>query len=281
MYYKAIVKIPKNSLPEIEPFFYDIFPFGWEEKEGKDKKEFIFYLEEKERESLQKLKELTAKYEDIETEVLTLEEKDWAEIWKINFKPLKIGKKLVVLPPWEENVFKERIPVIIEPGLAFGTGHHPTTQMMLEEIEKFAFQNKNKDFIKILDLGCGTGILSIASALLFPKSKIFAVDIDEEATRATIYNTKLNNIKNILVTKEIPKEEKFDLILANIGFKVLKKLAEELKKYAKASGTVYLLSGIIKEDVDKLKKYYQSLGYNFLYSKTFLGWGLLSFKFSS
>ena len=69
--------------------------------------------------------------------------------------------------------------------------------------------------------------------------------------------------------------------MANIGFKVLKELAEELKKYAKASGTVYFLSGIIKEDVDKLKKHYQLLGYNFLYSKTFLGWGLLSFKFSS
>jgi len=282
VYYKVTLKIPFEILPEVEEKFYLIASSGWEERDFEGVREFSFYFKDKDLASLEALEKFVASYPQIKISYTLVKEENWAELWKANFRPLKVGQRLVIVPPWESYVpEKEEVVIFIEPGQAFGTGHHPTTQMMLEHIEKYFFEKQNA-VVKVLDLGCGTGILSIACALLCPGAEVVAVDIDEEALKATLYNAKLNKVeKKIKTYDQVPEGETFDLVLANIGFKELKKLAMELKKVASSKGTVYFLSGVLKEDMAELKKHYQSLGYRFLSSQTFKEWSFLAFKFFS
>jgi len=280
VYYKVTLTIPIQLLPKVEDEFYSIASSGWEEKELPEAREFSFYFKDNALSSLEALEKLIARYPEIKASYTLVEEQNWAELWKANFRPLKIGKRLVVVPPWENYKAKEdEVVLFIEPGQAFGTGHHPTTQMMLKHIEEYFALRKNEP-VRVLDLGCGTGILSIACALLSSASSVIAVDIDEEALKATLHNAKLNQVeKRIKVFSEVPEDQSYHLVLANIGFRELKKLAPELKKVASPHGTTYFLSGVLKEDFPELKNYYQTLGYKLIASQTQKEWSFLAFLY--
>ncbi len=278
MYYRITFIVPEILLSEIEEELYFFASSGWEERDLQGAREFNFYFKDREINALKELEKFVARYPEIKVSYTLIQEEDWAQAWKANFRPLKVGKNLVIVPPWESyEPANGEVVILIEPGQAFGTGHHPTTQMMLEHIESY-FVDKKSAPIKVLDLGCGTGILAIACALLYPKAEITAVDIDEEALKATLYNAKLNQVEEkIKVSSQIPEGEEYELVLANIGFKELKKLAPELKKVSSPSGTVYFLSGILREDSLKMKTYYQSLGYKPLSCLIQGEWSFLSF----
>jgi ribosomal protein L11 methyltransferase len=177
-----------------------------------------------------------------------IDEEDWASSWKENWQPLEIGDRLLIYPAWLD-VPKEsnRIILRLDPGSAFGTGVHPTTQLCLESLE-MRLSKKQKDLV-IADIGCGSGILSIA-AHLFGAKQIYAIDTDPLAIKATQENSYLNDIHDLHIGQgSIEKlksmtDSKFDGILCNILAEVIKGMIPEMSEIIKPSGWG-ILSGIL------------------------------------
>ena len=166
-----------------------------------------------------------------------LDETDWQEAWKEHFTLLRVGRHFVIKPPWIPYTAKRRDLVIeIDPGMAFGTGHHPTTQMSLEELEALT-----QPGMKVLDVGTGSGILSIGAVRL-GASAVVALDVDPTATKVARRAIKSNGLKdNIkLVRGTLPHKSApagaFDLALANISSKVVVDLAQEMYRCLTTGG---------------------------------------------
>src|SRR5512133_2809793 len=123
-----------------------------------------------------------------------IKDENWMAAWKEHYKPIPIGKKLLVLPAWLENTYPERVAVKIDPSMAFGTGTHPTTRLCLEAIETYVEPGK-----PVIDVGCGSGILSIAAALL-GSGEILAVDIDNASVVSTKENATANGVLDNIET---------------------------------------------------------------------------------
>lgn len=184
--------------------------------------------------------------EGIASEVLTntVSEEDWANNWKQYFKPLSIGERLLICPTWETIDNPENRTVLsIDPGMAFGTGGHDTTRMVLECI-----QDKLTPETQVLDVGCGSGILSIATLLLGARSAV-GVDIDELAVKMAVENGKLNGmtppryvIKQGDLVQQI--DGTYDLVLANIVADAIISLSKTIPPFLKPNGH-YIVSGII------------------------------------
>jgi ribosomal protein L11 methyltransferase len=126
-----------------------------------------------------------------------IQEVNWMEAWKEHYHPIPIGRKLLILPAWIAPPNDGRIPIRIDLGMAFGTGTHPTTQLCLALAEDFFSQQKNAKGIRVIDIGCGSGILSIAGLLLGAEHAL-GVDIDLEAIRASGENAALNEVSKQL-----------------------------------------------------------------------------------
>jgi ribosomal protein L11 methyltransferase len=191
-----------------------------------------------------------------------IDEEDWASSWKQYWQPLEVGDRLLIYPAWLEPPQKtERIILRLDPGAAFGTGVHATTQLCLESLE-MRFEDQEKDLV-IADIGCGSGILSIAAILLGAK-EVYAVDVDPLAVRATQENSYLNKIKNInLFPGSISKLQemtdlKFDGILCNILPEVIKEIVPQMTELIKPNGWA-VLSGILLDQsleiADLLEQY--------------------------
>ncbi len=194
---------------------------------------------------------------EIETDNMT--EEDWANNWKQYFHPLEIGEKLLIKPEWEElSKPADRIVFNIEPGMSFGTGSHYTTQLCLEALEKYV-----RPGVKMLDLGCGSGILSIVSLLLGAERAV-AVDIDPNAVDTAYQNAARNNVGrdrytvlagNVVTDADIQAEiskYKYEVVAANIVADVIIALAPKAREYMKEGG-VFITSGIIEDRTDDVK----------------------------
>ncbi len=168
---------------------------------------------------------------------------DWLNNWKKYFKPTPIGNNILIRPIWEENYEPHGRTVInLEPGLAFGTGLHETTRLCLELLEKYV-----KHDMTVLDVGCGSGILSVASLLLGAKSAC-GIDIDEMAVKTAEKNAKLNSVSEKFnaicgdLTEKV--SGRYDVITANIVADVIIKLTDNIENYMNRE-TIYIMSGII------------------------------------
>ena len=180
--------------------------------------------------------------EDFEYEKELIDNSNWEEEWKKSYKSFEIGKSILVKPSWEESRDTDRIIIEIDPKMAFGTGTHETTSMCMEYVEQMDMKDRD-----ILDIGCGSGILSILSKKLNAKN-VDACDIDQIAVDSTIENSNINNVEvNAFISDLFSNvEKKYDIIFANILAEILVKMLSETNEYLKEKG-ILILSGIIRE----------------------------------
>lgn len=231
-----------------------------------------------------KNKDVTGLFGRLLIEQNTVNDEDWANSWKQYYKPFKVGERLIICPIWEEYLKKENEIVLkIDPGMAFGTGTHESTRLCLEAIQKCVVAN-----IQVLDLGCGSGILSIASLLFGAKSAV-AVDIDSLAVKISLENAKLNgfneesyltfegNIINDNVLKNKISLKKYDIIFANIVADVIIALAPIFKELLNDNG-ILISSGIIDERKDEVILNLENNGLKIVETKEEKGWVCLICK---
>ena len=183
-------------------------------------------------------------------ETTTIQDSDWENSWKDYFDILNIGEKFVIVPTWREYENEEGKYVInIDPGMAFGTGGHETTSLCIKNLEKYVKPHDN-----VIDVGCGSGILSITASYLTDGS-LKAVDLDKLAVDVSRENFALNNLENRIEVEEaslLTKEtKKYDVIVANILAHIIELMLEDAYKLLEDGG-YFITSGIIKDKKDEL-----------------------------
>lgn len=185
-----------------------------------------------------------------------IDEQDWAEAWKVNYQPLRLGKRLVVRPLWiEVQSAPDEVVIALDPGMAFGTGTHPSTQLVLEAAEELLAEHPSAH---VLDLGCGSGILAIGAAKL-GAARVRALDTDPMAVRITRENAAANGVAGLISAQEgslaelLANGETFDLALVNILAKVIVGMCDQgLGGILKPNG-IAVLGGIIEEQADEVE----------------------------
>ena len=189
----------------------------------------------------------------------SVHEQDWAENWKKYYKPFRAGEKLVIKPSWEPYEEKEGDLVLeLDPGMAFGTGTHETTFMCMEQLEKYVTAG-----CKVIDVGCGSGILGLAAAKLGARD-VLAIDLDELAVKVAKENTEKNRLtdKVRVVHGDLLEkaDEMADVIVANIIADVICFLCGPAKKHLLPGGT-FICSGIIREREEDVQNALAAAGY--------------------
>jgi ribosomal protein L11 methyltransferase len=193
---------------------------------------------------------------DFSFDYLYLSERDWNESWKKKFIPIDVGEHFSILPPWEP-IKPNRIPLVIDPGMAFGTGHHETTKTCLMLIEKLSAESGRGSF---LDVGTGTGILAVAASRL-GFAHVVGVDIDPAAVDAAKRNAELNHLTNIGIKEGSISavEGIFDMIAANLMSEILIGIAPEIASHLKRPG-IAILSGMLVGQEDDVIRTVQNVG---------------------
>lgn len=201
-----------------------------------------------------------------------LEDKDWERVWMDTYQPMKFGSGLWICPSWCPPPDPAATNIMLDPGLAFGTGTHPTTALCLEWLDAHPPEKQ-----VVIDYGCGSGILAIAACKL-GAAKVMAVDNDPQAITATTDNAERNNITgNVLHTflpSELPKDLSAQVILANILAKPLIELAPAFAQLT-AAGSKIALSGILENQQSEILEAYQPW-FDITTQKIFDGWVLIS-----
>ena len=180
-----------------------------------------------------------------------VEDTDWVKSTQTQFSPIRINDKLWIIPTWHKIQDKNAINLILDPGLAFGTGTHPTTHLCL----LWLLDNINQN-LSVLDYGCGSGILGIAAKKIGAK-KVIGVDIDNQAIKASKDNSEMNNVQISWSNTKEKIDFKADLVVANILSSALRVLAPILAEHCITNGKI-ALSGILESQEDDIKKIYNS-----------------------
>jgi len=180
-----------------------------------------------------------------------LEDKDWEREWMVNFHPMRFGERVWICPSWCDVPDPNAVNIMLDPGLAFGTGTHPTTALCLKWLDQAEIKGKT-----VVDFGCGSGILAIAALKLGAK-RVIAIDIDPQALQATLDNAKRNKVEehlSVFLPVNQPSLEA-DLVLANILAGPLKELKAVISSYCKVNGKL-VMSGILEEQGDSVIQEY-------------------------
>ena len=249
-----VISVPKKETTEdkLDILTYTHQLGGSEERENA----WLFYIPESEPQALESF-EKSLKEAGIPYEKKLQEPENWNKKWEDSIEPVEIGNSWYIRAPFhpEKSVFKNTL--IIEPKMAFGTGHHPTTQMMLKMMERLDFQLK-----RVCDLGCGSGILSIAAEKL-GAAHVTAIDHDPICTENTQANVRANNCSAIEVKRETAgtlEDLRYDIVLANINLNVLTDQMHNIETVLVPGGDL-LLSGILRKDREKILNATEELNY--------------------
>jgi ribosomal protein L11 methyltransferase len=181
-----------------------------------------------------------------------LEDKNWEREWMENFHPMKFGRRLWICPSWHEIPDITAVNIMLDPGLAFGTGTHPTTRLCLQWLDSIDLIGK-----VVVDFGCGSGILAIAALKLGAK-EVIGIDIDPQALLASADNAKRNGVENRLklyLPQNQPKLEA-DVVVANILSAPLKELSKTITDFCKENGML-VMSGILQEQFESVLQVYE------------------------
>ncbi len=211
-------------------------------------------------------------------EVKTIPHQNWNEVWESNFEPLRINERCYVRATFHEAHPEVEFEIVVDPKMAFGTGHHQTTALMMSLMMATEFKHK-----KVLDMGCGTGILAILASKM-GASDIVAIDYDQICFESTIENSSLNRVSNILPvcgSKEAIPNEKFDVILANINRNIL---LDQIDRYAEVlvPGGIIFFSGFYEEpDLNFIKEKANSSDLTYISHQTKDNWVAAQFQFKN
>ena len=202
-------------------------------------------------------------------------EEDWANSWKEYYKPIKIGEKIVIVPAWEKYTQQEgEIIVRMDPGMAFGTGTHETTRLVIKLLEKYI-----KDDMRVADVGCGSGILAICASKLGAK-ECKAYDIDPVAVKVANENIKDSGLTNVTcevsdLLRQVDKSEPYDVICANIVADIIIRMMPDVGAFMNES-SVILASGIIIERSQDVISAFEALGFKIVERVDENGWCALA-----
>ncbi|UPW18117.1 50S ribosomal protein L11 methyltransferase [Agarivorans sp. TSD2052] len=183
-----------------------------------------------------------------------LEDKDWEREWMKDFHPMQFGERLWICPSWTDVPDPTAVNVMLDPGLAFGTGTHPTTALCLKWLDQLNLSGKT-----VVDFGCGSGILAIA-AIKLGAERVVGIDIDPQALLASRDNAERNQVADKLelyLPKDQPNDFQADIVVANILAGPLKELSEVILAYLKPQGSI-ALSGILDEQSESVLAAYQT-----------------------
>ena len=260
------------AIPGHDLAIHHLSEAGWEGFEERDDKLLAYIPENKFNENT--LKELAALPGiEVSWSLDKVQEENWNALWESHFEPIEVRDKCRVRAPFHESQEGWPLEVVIEPQMSFGTGHHDTTWLMIDEMLEM-------DTLKepLLDMGCGTGILAIIAEMLGVKS-IEAIDVDKWAIENTAHNASLNQCVNIGVEKgdvALLKGRSYGSIFANINKNVLLKDLETYSSCLLEGGDI-LLSGFFVTDEEVLKKRANEVGLRFVGSRNRNNWAMLRF----
>jgi ribosomal protein L11 methyltransferase len=211
------------------------------------------------RRYLKSLQAIQPEISQTEIETITIPEQDWGEKWKKFFKPFQVTSRIVVKPPWSSfQPKKSTVSIIINPGMAFGTGTHATTKLCIRALER----GLRKKGLSVLDVGTGSGILSILAGRM-GAGEVLGVDTDEVAVEVARENVRQNRVSDLVKVRKggighIPRQ--FDVVVANIDFKGLRRMRAPLLHHLKRKGLL-VLSGVLKGEEVRLRQYYMETGH--------------------
>ncbi len=230
------------------------------------------------RESVNNLPSFGLNIGDGVIELEELDQQDWENAWKQYYKPIKVSEKIVIKPTWEDYEAKlNELVIELDPGMAFGTGTHETTNMCIQALERHI---KSDD--EVLDIGCGSGILSIAAAKLGAQS-VVGVDLDPMAVRVAKENTEQNNMLGFVEIRHGNLTEvvthKANIVVANIIADIIIKLADDIADFMKEDG-LFISSGIIMPRLEEVKAAIESKGFTILEVNTQGEWACITAKVS-
>jgi len=191
------------------------------------------------------------------TEIFELPDNDWLSNWKENFKPLEIGNQIVIKPPWEKYDNHEKIVININPAMAFGTGHHATTSLIIKELQDISVE-KNIGSLSVLDIGTGSGILAITAAKL-GVNNILAMDNDPEIYENAMENIALNNVSETIDLKITDIDNitgTFDIVLANLDRDTVLKIGDKIIEKTKTNGNI-IFSGILATQYKEIEDFFK------------------------
>jgi ribosomal protein L11 methyltransferase len=258
------LSIPKEFAEAVSSFLIEQGATGIEELEGNLKCERLrtyFPQNGKETKILYALRHYLKSLEKIAPDIpraqiktASLPEQDWSENWKRFFKPVQVTPRFVVKPPWARVRLKRgQVSIDITPGMAFGTGTHATTILSIQALE----ENLKKKGLSVLDVGTGSGILSIVAAKLGAK-EVWGIDIDGVAVENARENVEKNRVSDIVKTRKGSMgdlHKKFDVVVANIDLKGLRRIRKPLLNHLKKRGLL-ILSGILEREKERIRLHY-------------------------
>lgn len=237
-------------------------PWGWQDDGLKDGQRRLTVHFDRPEQSAETEAALVAACPGLTVETVSVDNADWTSAWKKYFTPIPIGSRFVVLPAWLKDEPCAAQPILIEPKMAFGTGHHQTTALCLEALDRLATEGVLKAGQSFLDLGTGSGILGIAAVKLGLAGQ--GLDIDPVAVDNACENAALNAVEDAFAPStgsitDIPDGRRFDCILANILANPLIDMAEDICARLARPG-VLILSGILREQADRVAQAYVEQG---------------------